>query len=79
MFGQLSSVRALESFTTCGSHEKDGHDKVVSVAFQIQTLDERMTRLIRVQCTGVSEVGSVEIVQEVTCGNKVISHSQRVR
>lgn len=55
------------------SHEEDCDDKVVSVALQPETFYERVSRLVRVEGTRVTEIRSVKVVEQVTCVDTDVS------
>jgi hypothetical protein len=45
------------------SHEKDSDDEEVSIPLKVESLDERMSGFIVIECPGIPEIGSVEIIE----------------
>jgi hypothetical protein len=47
-------------------HEEDGYNQQVTVTLQVQSLHQRVTRLVVIERSRISQVGSVEVIEKVT-------------
>jgi hypothetical protein len=47
-------------------HEEDCYNQQVTVTLQVQSLHQRVTRLVVIERSRISQVGSVEVIEKVT-------------
>lgn len=64
----LVAFSGLSHLKACHLHEEDGNDEEVSIALKVESLDERVPGFVIIECSRISQIGSIEVIQQVAGG-----------